>query len=115
MSVLIIVILKITIHYFFYIDGSCQKFTQEIPEFWESRTVTWTGCAEFKDFINAVLFDVRVYPFLDGGATEDFPFHSKDIFMFEWFYLDARLHLFIPIILIYVLIVWFFNDKIKTK
>jgi len=105
-SVLIIVILKITIHYFFFSNDACQRLYADV-EYRNgfTREESKIGCAEFKDYVNAVLFDVSIYPFEN----------SPGAFRWKSFVLNARLELFIPIILIYILIVWFFNDKIKAK
>lgn len=63
-SVLIIFILKITIHYFFANDACQRIYVDDELVLGGSRTISKIGCAEFKDYVNAVLFDVRIYPFI---------------------------------------------------
>ena len=87
-SILIITTLKIAIHYFLY------PSTKWIP--------------------NILRFDLKTGKTLGtpggkyGNVPESFVYHIENVF-------SEQLFLFPVIIFIYILIIWFFNDKIKAR
>ena len=87
-SILIITTLKIAIHYFLY------PSTKWIPK--EYRFNLDTG--------KSMLMGGGKY----GNEPESFAYHIENVF-------SEQLFLFPVIIFIYILIIWFFNDKIKAR
>ena len=90
LSILIITAIKIPIHYFFEKD-TC-----------DSAPNIGKVCVEFQDFFSAI-FSFYMYVNRKNGE-----YFLRDT-------LDPRLDLFIYITIIYLIVVWFFNDKIKAR
>ena len=102
-SALLIIAIKIPIHYFLNHD-TCE--TKWLDDDW-GTLMEKTFCVEFKDFFSAVFTD---HTYVDLEYEE--PFYESVDFIGV---LDSRIELFIPITIIYLIIVWFFNDKIKAQ
>ena len=95
-SILFIIAIKIPVHYF---------FEHDICEYGSSSFGAGKlYCVEFKDFFNAVFSDY-LYINIQGNEFSSGVYGT----------IDARLDLFIPITIVFLTVVWFFNDKIKAQ
>ena len=103
-SALLIIAVKIPIHYFLNHDTCETKYLND--RFGHQMKKTF--CVEFKDFFSAVFTD---YTYVDLERYKEYSYVTKNVIGV----LDARIELFIPITIIYLIIVWFFNDKIKAQ
>ena len=97
-SILFIIAIKIPVHYFFEND-ICKYNSQYMYGVEDTKY-----CVEFKDFFSAVFSD---YVYINIQKHE----FSSGVYGT----IDARLDLFIPVTIVFLIVVWFFNDKIKAQ
>ena len=101
LSTLLIIAIKIPLHYFFEKDNCKSALMGSAlhakPSYY---------CVEFKDFFNAIFSRYCYIDIKAGGVWED---------VYLTGYLNPRLDLFIYITVVYLIVVWFFNDKIKAR
>ena len=98
-SILLIISIKILVHYFFENHQKvdlCDRYP--------------TVYVRFQDFFNAIFSDYIYY----DNQHNCYNFSQHRIIDYVGV-LDARLDLFIPVTIVFLIVVWFFNDKIKAQ
>ena len=98
-SLLLIITIKILIHYFFEKD----KYVVLCNGLHPYRV-------RFHDFFNAIFSDYTYYE----KQHNCYNFSQHRIIDYVGV-LDPRLDLFIPVTIVFLIVVWFFNDKIKAQ
>jgi len=96
LSVLLISILKLLTHWYIYRNGSTDFPTKESDELELASG----------DYSN--IFDPLEVRQEEWECTDCFAWHLENI------YIDT-IWLFIPVSLVFLVVVWFFNDKIKSR
>ena len=65
----------------------------------------------FKVFAHYIL-----YPYKVGRSRNKYGFSSeKDFGYYFDLMFTERLELFIPVVIVFLIVIWFFNDKIKAQ
>jgi hypothetical protein len=119
LSLLLISAIKFSVHYFFlrlctykswfwngYICLDCPRTPKKTIEFFHNKS-------EYMRIVNLVDSPLRNYGGPKGNRYGDLK--CQDITeIANGLYID-RLELFIPIVIVFLVVVWFFNDKIKAR